>query len=266
MLSLMVQAGTQTLSSFGKGKVDVSIPYTLASGEDANAVAAYQVSAGGELVVLPGSSYDQGNGLLSFRTNHFSVYAVGYNKLVFADMGSSYAKDSITYLAARGIVTGVSSETFGLKGKLSRGDAALLLARLAGAELEPSAVGSFTDVKPGDYYAAAVDWANAGGIVQGTGDGRFEPKAPVTREQLAVMMIRLSDSLKWSLPANGGSAAFADQQLISPYAVEAAAAAVQAGILSGQASADGSVSFAPKAAATREETAHMLAKLLKAVQ
>jgi hypothetical protein len=266
VLSLMVQAGTQTLSSFGEGKVEVSIPYTLASGEDANAVAAYQVSAGGELVVLPGSSYDPGNGLLSFRTNHFSVYAVGYNKLAFVDTASSYAKDSITYLAARGIVTGVSAENFGLKDKLSRGAAALLLARLAGAELESSAAGSFTDVKPGDYYAAAVDWANQSGIVQGTGDGRFEPKAPVTREQLAVMMIRLSDSLKWSLPANGGSAAFADQQTISPYAVEAAAAAVQAGILSGQASADGSVSFAPKAAATREETAHMLAKLLKAVQ
>ncbi|AIQ57612.1 choice-of-anchor I family protein [Paenibacillus borealis] len=266
VLILTVQAGTQILSSFGGGNVDVSIPYILTSGEDPNAVAAYQVSAGGELVVLPGSSYDPGNGLLSFRTNHFSVYAVGYNKLVFADTGSSYAKDSITYLAARGIVTGVSAENFGLKDKLSRGDAALLLARLAGAELNSSAAGSFTDVKPGDYYAAAVDWANQSGIVQGTGDGRFEPKAPVSREQLAVMMIRLSDSLKWSLPANGGSAAFADQQMISPYAVEAAAAAVQAGILSGQASADGSVSFAPKAAATREETAHLLAKLLKAVQ
>ncbi|WP_235441537.1 choice-of-anchor I family protein [Paenibacillus sp. IHB B 3415] len=266
VLSLMVQAGTQTLTSFGEGTVDVSIPYTLASGEDANAVAAYHVAAGGERVALPGSSYDPGNGLLSFRTKHFSVYAVGYNKLAFADTASSYAKDSITFLAARGIVTGVSAENFGLKSKLSRGDAALLLARLAGAELEPSAAGSFTDVKPGDYYAAAVDWANAGGIVQGTGEGRFEPKAAVTREQLAVMMIRLSDSLKWSLPANGSSAAFADQQLISSYAVQAAATAVQAGILSGQASADGSVSFAPKAAATREETAHMLAKLLKAVQ
>lgn len=266
VLSLMVQAGVQALSSFGEGKVDVSIPYTLASGEDANAVAAYQVSAGGELVVLPGSSYDPGNGLLSFRTNHFSVYAVGYNKLVFADTGSSYAKDSITYLAARGIVTGVSSETFGLKGKLSRGDAALLLARLAGAELKSSAGGSFTDVKPGDYYAAAVDWANQSGIVRGTGDGRFEPKAPVTREQFAVMMIRLSDSMKWNLQENGGSAAFADQQLISSYAVEAATAAAQAGILTGHASSDGSVNFAPKATATREETAHMLAKLLKAVQ
>lgn len=266
VLSLTVQAGTQTLSTFGGGSAAVSIPYTLASGEDANAVAAYNVTEEGRLLVLPGSSYDPVTGQLSFRTNHFSLYAVGYNKLAFADTAGSYARDSITYLAARGVITGISAESFGLKGKLSRGDAALLLARLAGARLESTGTGSFTDVKPGAYYAAAVDWANTNGIVRGTGDGRFEPGAEVTREQLAVMIIRLSEAMKWSLPANGGSAAFADQQAISSYARDAAAEAVQAGILTGQAGAGGSVSFAPKAAATREETAHMLARLLKAVQ
>lgn len=266
VVSLAVYAGTRNLSSFGGGSVAVSIPYTLASGEDVNAVAAYNVTAEGELVVLPGSSYNAVSGLLSFRTGHFSTYAVGYNKPAFTDTASSFAKDSITYLAARGVITGVSAEQFGLKSKLSRGDAALLLARLAGAELNPSASGGFTDVSTTDYFASAVAWANTNGIVQGTGDGMFEPKATVTREQLAVMIIRLADALNWNLPATGASAAFADQHSISTYALEAANAAVQAGILSGQAAAGGSVNFAPQASATREETAHMLAKLLKAVQ
>ncbi len=66
---------------------------------------------------------------------------------------------------------------------------------------------------------------------------------------------------------NGGAAAsFADQASISSYAQEAATAVQQAGILSGQAAADGKVNFAPQAPATREETAQLLAKLLKAVQ
>jgi hypothetical protein len=261
-----ILAGTRNLSGFGGGSAAISIPYTLAAGEDANAVAAYNRTAGGEWIVLPGSSYSQEKGLLSFRTDHFSVYAVGYNQPAFADTASSYAKDSITYLAARGIITGVSAEQFGLKSKLSRGDAALLLARLAGAPLNSPASGGFTDVKPADYFAPAVAWANTNGIVKGTGDGKFEPKAAVTREQLAVMIIRLADALNWNLPVTGGSAAFADQQSISPYALEAANTAVQAGLLSGQAAGGGSVNFAPQAAATREETAHLLAKLLKAVQ
>ncbi|UQZ35978.1 hypothetical protein C2I18_22060 [Paenibacillus sp. PK3_47] len=263
---LTVQAGTRNISSFGSGTAAVSIPYTLASGEDSNAVAAYNVTAEGGLVVLPGSSYNTATGQLSFRTGHFSIYAVGYNKPAFTDTANSYAKDSITYLAARGVITGISAEQFGLKSRLSRADAALLLARLAGAELNTPASGSFTDVKPADYFASAVTWASTNKIVNGTGDGKFEPKAAVTREQLAVMIIRLAEAMNWNLPATGASAAFADQQSISAYALEAAEAAVQAGILSGQAAAGGSVNFAPQASATREETAHMLAKLLQAVQ
>ncbi|MNE68054.1 Endo-1,4-beta-xylanase A precursor [compost metagenome] len=121
-------------------------------------------------------------------------------------------------------------------------------------------------MKPEDYYAAAVSWANANGIVNGTGDGKFEPKAEVTREQLAVMILRLADAMNWDLPVNGGPAVFADRAAISSYALNAVSAVQNAGILSGQAAAGGKINFAPQAAATREETAHMLAKLLKAVQ
>ncbi|WP_310832539.1 choice-of-anchor I family protein [Paenibacillus pedocola] len=265
VLSLTVQAEGRDISSFGGGGVSVSIPYTLAAGEDVNAVAAYQVTAAAGLAVLPASSYNAVTGQLIFRTTHFSVYAVGYTKPVFKDMVSSYAKDSITYLAARGIISGISAEQFGLKSQLSRGDSALLLARLAGAELGIPA-GSFSDVKPEDYYAAAVSWANANGIVNGTGDGKFEPKAEVSREQLAVMILRLADAMNWNLPVSSGPAVFADQAAISSYARDAVSVVQQAGILSGQASAGGKINFAPQASATREETAHMLAKLLKAVQ
>ncbi|MNI55641.1 hypothetical protein D3C73_1106020 [compost metagenome] len=80
------------------------------------------------------------------------------------------------------------------------------------------------------------------------------------------MIVRLADAMGWSLPAVSTPAAFADQQEISAYALEAAAAVQQAGILSGRADGSGGVNFAPQATATREETAHLLAKLLKAVQ
>ncbi|MNB83608.1 Endo-1,4-beta-xylanase A precursor [compost metagenome] len=267
VLSLTVKAGSREVSSFGAGGAVVSIPYTLAAGEDLNAVAAYYVTAAGALSVLPASSYDAAAGVLTFKTPHFSVYAVGYNKPVFIDTVSSYAKDSVTYLAARGIISGTSAGQFGLKAQLSRGDAALLLARLAGAGLNTAGAGSFTDVQADDYYAAAVSWASVNGIVNGTGDGRFNPEASVTREQLAVMITRLAEAMNWSLPVSAGAAAsFADQASISSYALEAAKAVQQAGILSGQAAADGKVNFAPQASATREETAHLLAKLLKAVQ
>ncbi|MBY0008914.1 choice-of-anchor I family protein [Paenibacillus typhae] len=267
VVSLEVKTGSRNVSSFGTGGAVVSVPYTLAAGEDAAAIVAYYVSPAGGLTVLPASSYNAATGQLTFQTSHFSVYAVGYNKPAFTDTASSYAQDSITYLAARGIISGISAEQFGLKSKLSRGDAALLLARLAGAELGNTSSGSFTDVQADDYFAAAVSWASVNGIVNGTGDGKFAPEANVSREQLAVMIVRLAEAMNWSLPVNGGAAAsFADQASISSYAQEAAKAVQQAGILSGQAAAEGKVNFAPQAPATREETAQLLAKLLKAVQ
>lgn len=115
VVSLEVKTGSRNVSSFGTGGAVVSVPYTLAAGEDAAAVVAYYVSPAGGLTVLPASSYNAETGQLTFGTSHFSVYAVGYNKPAFTDTASSYAQDSITYLAARGIISGISAEQFGLK-------------------------------------------------------------------------------------------------------------------------------------------------------
>lgn len=264
VIGLTIEAGTRIVSDFGNGSVTVTIPYIAAPGEDPAALTVYELTTSGGLRVIPASNYNTSAGLLTFRTSHFSVYAVGYHPVSFSDTGSSYAKDAITFLAARGIISGTGQGEFGLKNNLSRADAALLLARVSGAELNMSAAsGSFKDVQAKDYYASAVAWANANGIVNGTGDGKFEPKAKVTREQFAVMMIRLAEHLKWNLPSGAGTAVFADQSAIPAYALDAVLAAQQAGIISGLTSADGGIRFAPKTAATREETAQILASLLK---
>lgn len=267
VINLAISAGNQRLSNLGTGVVTYTLPYTLAVNEDANAVVAYDLTNVGHAVVLPGSSYNAGSGQLTFRTSQFSTYAVGYNKVDFSDIESSFAKDSITYLAARDVISGIGEGKFGLKSKLTRADITLLLARLARADLNTEAAVSFTDVKVNDYYATAVAWANRKGIVTGVGEGQFEPQANVTREQLSVMIMRLAKAMNWSLPVSGDGLTFTDQKSISSYALEAATAAQQAGIILGKPAAGGSaLNFAPKDTATREEIAQMLAKLLKLIQ
>ncbi|WP_339316131.1 choice-of-anchor I family protein [Paenibacillus sp. FSL R10-2734] len=267
VLSLGIVAGSQPISNLGAGFATITVPYTLAANEDANAVVAYDLTNAGQAVVLAGSSYNAATGQLIFRTSQFSTYAVGYNKVSFSDIGSSFAKDSITYLAARDVITGIGEGKFGSKSQLTRADVTLLLARLAGADLSAEGAGNFTDVKADDYYAAAVAWANREGIVTGVSEGQFDPRANVTREQLSVMIVRLAKAMNWTLPVSGDGSAFADQKLISSYALEAATAAQQAGIISGKPAAGSSaLNFAPKEKATREEIAQMLAKLLKLSQ
>lgn len=88
---------------------------------------------------------------------------------------------------------------FGPDDVLSRGQAACILYNMAGGTtsiLKTALTGnesvgyfSFTDVPPKAYYAKAVAWAKAAGIVNGIGGtGNFAPDQPVTREQFACML------------------------------------------------------------------------------
>ena len=45
-------------------------------------------------------------------------------------------------------------------------------------------------MKKGDWYDTAVDAAQKAGIVQGVGEGRFAPEASISREEMAVMVMR----------------------------------------------------------------------------
>lgn len=58
-----------------------------------------------------------------------------------------------------------------------------------------SLVQPFADVDPGAWYAKDVAWGAERGIVEGVGDGRFEPDRPITRAEV-VAMIHRYDNLK----------------------------------------------------------------------
>ena len=67
-------------------------------------------------------------------------------------------------------------------------------------ENQPStSAASFTDVASGAYYANAVAWANANGIVSGYGSGKFGPNDKVTREQLAAILYRYAQYKKYDV-------------------------------------------------------------------
>ena len=65
---------------------------------------------------------------------------------------------------------------------------AALLAVLLGLSLvcvqaAPAGEAPFSDVAPRADYAPAVSWAAHQGLVLGTGEGRFQPERPITREE-----------------------------------------------------------------------------------
>ena len=85
------------------------------------------------------------------------------------------------------------------------------------------------------------------GIVNGVGENNFDPDANINREQAAVILSRLADAI--GKPFAKASAAFSDNDDISPWAFEAAGQMQAAGIIGG---ADSSM-FSPKGDCTREQ-------------
>lgn len=83
-----------------------------------------------------------------------------------------------------------------------------------------------------DTGDAAVIQAQALGIVSGVGNGKFDPYAPVTREQAAAMLSRVYTKLGGEIPAVSDTG-FADDGSISGWAKSAVAFMADREILSG---------------------------------
>ncbi len=83
-----------------------------------------------------------------------------------------------------------SAERFAPDESCTRGEAVTFLCRALGeADAEPGT--AFSDVAPGAYYAAAVNWAAANGVAKGVGGGRFAPQISCTRAEIVTMLYRL---------------------------------------------------------------------------
>lgn len=180
-------------------------------------------------------------------------------KLRFTDVAEgSWYYSSVAAVSKAGLMKGTSETTFEPDKQLTRAELVQVLYKLLdGAPVDID--NPFTDVKEGKWYTDAVLWAYASGITVGTSEGKFSPDMPVTREQLAQFLCN----------AFGGGAAadtavldrFPDAGSVSGWAKQAMAWAVSGNILSGAASANGTVTLAPKSVSTRAMIAVMVSRL-----
>ena len=115
--------------------------------------------------------------------------AQGETGLPFTDVpADAWYLDAVRYVYANGLMIGTSETTFEPETTITRGMIVTILHRLEGT---PKAEGmSFSDVEEGKWYSDGVAWASANGIVNGFPEGTFEPKTPITREQLATILYR----------------------------------------------------------------------------
>ena len=169
---------------------------------------------------------------------------------------------AVDYVTGKGMMNGTADNTFSPKANTTRGMVVTVLYRL---ENQPStSAASFTDVASGAYYANAVAWANANGIVSGYGSGKFGPNDKVTREQLAAILYRYAQYKKYdvSVGEDTNILSYNDAQSISSYAIPAIRWACGAGVVTGKSGSK----LDPKGNATRAEVAAMLMRFCENVK
>ncbi len=170
----------------------------------------------------------------------------------------NWAHAGIDYCVRSGLMSGVGGGRFAPKDTTTRAQVVQILYNLAG---EPKVTDTtpFTDLTQ-DWYKDAVLWAYQTGVVAGTSETTFAPDAPVTREQLAVLLMEYANRVlklaRTGTPAD--LSRFPDNGSVSSWARDALADAVALGLISGTDDGSGTACLSPQGSATREQTAAIL--------
>ena len=92
----------------------------------------------------------------------------------FTDVpADAYYADAVAWAVGEGITTGTSDTTFSPNTSCTRAQMVTFLWRAAGSPAPTGTTSSFSDVRSGQYYTDAVQWAVEKGITTGTSDTKM---------------------------------------------------------------------------------------------
>ncbi|MFC5702417.1 lamin tail domain-containing protein [Cohnella faecalis] len=246
----------KTTAIDGAGK-PVSIELTTGAVRNDRLAGIYRIDADGSAHWI-GGSYS--NGSYKANVEQAGMYVVMEYKKPYDDLAEgNWAYDYVQELSFKGIVSGVSDSSFGSDKATTRAEFIALIVRALGMKSSSSGGTSFRDVQAGSWYEEAVKAAVEAGIVSGVSETSFAPAKTITREQMAVMIVRALEYRKGSLGNTGSGASFADGDKISDWAKDSIGKAFNLGIIAGKENN----AFDPAVSAKRSESAKVVYMLLQ---
>lgn len=171
----------------------------------------------------------------------------------FDTKNDAWWHDGIHYCLENELMNGFPNGMFQPNGNTTRAQVTVMIWRLAGSPVANYAH-PFTDVKDDYWYTEAIRWAAAEKVVKGISETEFAPEAPVTREQLAVMLYRYAQykgqgfTGDWAFLLD-----FSDREKVSSWAYEAVCWCNMKSVVTGRTETE----FVPSDNATRAEVAAM---------
>lgn len=181
--------------------------------------------------------------------------------LPFADVPEKHwAQEAIHYIYSKDLMRGVDDNQFAPEAEVNRAMLVTMLYRLEGTPTATTS-NSFADVADNSWYTESILWASANHLVSGYGKNQFGPEDGITREQLAVVLLRYSQYKNYDTSKTADLSRFADGEQISSWAAPALAWANAEGLITGR----GKTTMAPQGTVTRAEAAAILMRYMQTV-
>lgn len=198
--------------------------------------------------------------------NSNETYRVVSSSITYPDIQNHWAKNDITKLASKFVVEGRTGTSFVPNASITRAEFAVFVARALGLSGDKTAAAKYRDVSANTVMGAYIGAASKAGIIQGNTDGSFKPNDLITREQMALMVVRAMDSTGKGVTLTSDASAllqkFSDRNKISKGAQVAVAKALQTQIITGMTEK----TFVPQGNATRAQAVVMLKRMMQAIQ
>lgn len=257
---------------FAPAGTKVSIPVAKAEGLESvgNGAVLVKVGADGSEAPMPKTAV--ADSALISEVPGDCVLKVVDGSVGFPDVSEDdWFAGAVDFTSARGILSGVvapdGSVEFRGDAQTTRGMFVTMLSRmeLGSAAAAAGGVPSFGDVADDDWYAGAAAWAAEEGLLTGyvlpDGTKAFGGDDPVTREQVAVFLMRYAEWLGMDTSARAESTA-PDASEVSDWAADAVSWAVAEGYILGD---EDTGAVCPADSATRAEAAAIVMRFVNSL-
>ncbi|MEK4250560.1 S-layer homology domain-containing protein [Paenibacillus sp. FSL W7-1287] len=233
---------------------DVQLQLNIDHEANKDLTAIYQVLSDGSLVYVGGTIKD---GVITAAITAPGTYiALTFDKQYDDVPENHWAFAAIQQASLQLVAQGVNTSQFAPNESITREEFVTLIVRALGLELKDSET-KFADVALDSSYATYIAAAHKAGLINGKGNDSFDPRSTISREEMAVVLLRAYQH------ANGEASAaaqhsFADEHEMSHWAKANISLAYELGLIQGL----GNNRFAPQAELTRAEATQAIMNLL----
>ncbi|ASS76342.1 hypothetical protein CIG75_16225 [Tumebacillus algifaecis] len=249
------------LLDYGNRFVQVSIDLTGAVlSSDQTASALFYHPRDEHLVPSPSKLFRDtvGHGKLVIKRSGNGIYVPIQDAKSFTDIQYTPQRSKIQELSNRHIINGRTTTSFAPQGNITRAEFATLMMLSLGLS-DKQGTSLFRDVPKNTWFTKPVGIGSTLGLISGHDAWTFAPHSPITREEIASLMVRCLSFVEQRpyVDTTRILGQVQDRNNVSSWAREDVALAISTGILDKNIS-----SVEPRRAATRAESADMLYNLL----